>query len=86
MRNNIEPIIADERRPGIELLHLQGTPGYQDEHLIVSNGLSNGLRLEILNDDLDGWACFHIQHKSTAQLIAQKLVEWCERMADPPTC
>ena len=79
-----EKIIVNETRPGIELVHLQGELGYEDEELILSNGLSNGLRFEITNDDMD-WACFHIKSRDTALLLAAKLTEWCERIADPPT-
>jgi hypothetical protein len=81
--DNWETLICDERRPGIELCHLQGGPGYEDEHLVLSNSLSNGLRFEITNEDMD-WACFHIQSRETALMLAAKLTEWCERMADPP--
>jgi hypothetical protein len=77
-------IICDERRPGIELVQFQGPPGYEDEMLSVENGLSNGLRLQILNEDLDGWAAFHIHDPQTARLIAARLVEWSSRIADPP--
>lgn len=82
MGNDREIIVCDERRPGIELIELRGTPGYDDEQLIVSNSSGNGLRIEITNEDTD-WACFHIKHKETALLIAAKLTEWCERIADP---
>lgn len=78
-----EKLICDEKRPGIELLHMRGTPGYDDEEIIVSNGLSNGLRIEITNEDMD-WATFHIQSKGTARLIAAKLIEWSERICNPP--
>lgn len=84
MREEPATITEDEVRPGIEVLTLQGAPGYEDEAISVANSLSNGLRLEILNEDLDGLAIFHITSKRDAHLIAQKLTEWCERMADPP--
>lgn len=78
-----EEILCNELRPGIERVHFRGEPGYEDEELIVSNSLSNGLRLEITNEGMD-WACFHIQSAATAAIIAAKLAEWCERMANPP--
>lgn len=80
-----EILICDEVRPGIELVTFQGEPGYEDETLTLSNGLSNGLRFEVVNDDLDGVACFHIHGRETALLLAAKLTEWCERIADPFT-
>ena len=55
----------------------------------MSNGLSNGLRLEIMDDGdededgSDGWWCFHIKSPETARLIAAKLLEWSNRIADP---
>jgi hypothetical protein len=79
-----EEVIANELRPGIELVHMRGEPGYEGEELILSNGLSNGLRFEITNEDMD-WASFHIHSRETALLLAAKLTEWCERIADPPT-
>ena len=84
-----EIIVCNESRPGIEILELQGSAGYGQEHLIVSNGLSNGLRLEIMDDGdededgSDGWWCFHIKSPETARLIAAKLLEWSNRIADP---
>jgi hypothetical protein len=77
-----EKVIFNETRPGIELIEMKGGPGYDDEQIVVSNGLANGLRIEIANEDTD-WACFHIRSKGTALLIAAKLTEWCERMANP---
>lgn len=85
-----ETIVVDEKRLGIELLELQGTPGYHTEHLLLSNSLSNGLRFEIMDDGdedthdgSDGWWCFHIKSPETAKMIAAKLLEWCDRIADP---
>lgn len=83
MPEQLEQVLTNERRPGIELVHIRGTAGYDDEEIVVSNGLSNGLRIEVTNEGTD-WICFHIHSKATAQLIAQKLLEWCERRADPP--
>ena len=86
-----EIIICNERRPGIEILELQGSAGYDQEHLSVSNGLSNGLRLEIMGDGDEyadgshGWWCFHITSPETAKLIAAKLLEWSDRIANPPS-
>ena len=88
-----EIIICNESRPGIEILELQGSQGYGQEHLIVSNGLSNGLRLDIMKDRDDDedepssgdWWCFHIKSPETAKLIAAKLLEWSDRIADPPS-
>jgi hypothetical protein len=79
-----ERVICDERRPGVELIILQGEPGYEDEELILSNGLSNGLRIEIANQDTD-WNSFHIRSRETALRLAAKLTEWCERIANPPS-
>ena len=79
-----EEVIVNEQRPGIELVHMRGEPGYEDEELILSNGIGNGLRFEITNEDTD-WASFHINSRETALLLAAKLTEWCERIADPPT-
>lgn len=79
-----DKLVCEVSRPGIELIHYQGGPGYGDEQIELSNGVSNGLRFEILNDDLDGRACFHIHDRETAIKLAAKLVEWCERIADPP--
>lgn len=84
MRTDREEIICDEIRPGIELLHLKGTPGYEDEEIIVSNSLSNGLRIEIANEGTN-WISFHIQSPMTAVLIAHKLQAWCMHIADPPS-
>lgn len=36
--------VCDEQRPGIEILEFHGGPGYEEERLILENGLSNGLR------------------------------------------
>ena len=83
MTDMTEKVIVNEQRPGIELVHLQGGPGYDDEELLLSNGLANGLRIEVTNEDMD-WASFHIQSPATAMLLAAKLSEWCERIADPP--
>lgn len=78
-----EEVLVNELRPGIELVHVRGNAGYEDEEIVVSNSLSNGLRIQVANKDTD-WVCFHINSKATAHLIAQKLMEWCERRADPP--
>lgn len=78
-------ILVDELRPGVELLHMRGPAGYGDEEIIVSNSLSNGLRIEVTGDDVD-WAPFHIKDAQTARIIATKLLAWCERIADPPEC
>jgi len=80
-----EQVLRNERRPGIELVHVRGGPGYEDEDLILSSGLSNGLRFEVANEDMDDCACFHIRSRETALLLAAKLTEWSERIADPPT-
>lgn len=86
-----EIIICNESRPGIETLELQGSAGYGQEHLSLSNGLSNGLRFEIMDDGSEGeggsngWWCFHIKSPETAKLIAAKLLEWSDRIADPPS-
>jgi hypothetical protein len=87
---NTEHILEDASKPGVELLHLQGAPGYQDEFLLLSNGLINGLRFEIRNEiEDDGfdhsgdWMCFHIANAETAKLIAARLLEWAQRIAEP---
>jgi len=82
-------IIYDELRPGIELLQLQGVPGYETEHLILSNSLSNGLRFQLWedasdDDDSTEIAHFHVMARSTALLIAARLTSWANRIADPP--
>lgn len=69
MEKEIERVLINEIRPGIELIHFQGVPGYEDEELIVSNGISNGLRIEILNEGMD-WAAFHIHSRETALLVS----------------
>lgn len=79
-----EKLLCNESRPGVELVHFKGALGYDDEEIIVSNGLSNGLRIEITNEDMD-WASFHIHSKVSALLIAEKLIEWCERIGHPPS-
>ena len=79
-----EKLICDEKRAGIEIIHYRGEPGYEDEEISLSNSLGNGLRFEILNDDLDGWACFHIHDPATALSLAGRLIEWSKRIADPP--
>lgn len=78
-----ERVVRDENLPGVELLEIVGAPGYEDEKLLVSNGLLNGLRIEILNEDTD-WTSFHIHSPETARVVAAKLLEWCKRIADPP--
>jgi hypothetical protein len=80
--SDAETLTEEFARDGIELIHFIGGPGYDDEEIMVSNSLSNGLRIEITNEDMD-WAAFHIKRKETALLIAAKLTEWCERIADP---
>lgn len=80
---NFAHILEDEARPGIELLTMRGAPGCEDETISVSNSLNNGLRIQILNDELD-WAAFHFKSRRDAVLVAAKLLEWCNRMADPP--
>ena len=82
-------VVADECRPGIEILELRNEPGYEDEHLVLSNGLSNGLRFQIWEDETeeDGGtdiAHFHIKSRETALLIAARLTQWAERIANPP--
>lgn len=81
-----ERIVADERRPGIEFVSIEGGPGYDGELIQVSNGLSNGLRIEIANtgeDECGNFHVFHIHDPNTAKLIFQRLLEWSERIANP---
>lgn len=85
----------NEKRPGIELLHLRGGAGYQTETLCIENGLGNGLRLLAFEDEWDEdkgevtsgtgeIAHFHVTARSTARLIAHTLLEWADRIASPP--
>jgi hypothetical protein len=78
------PTDVDEytSRPGVELFTVKADEG--DESLVLENSLSNGLRIEIKNDDLDDIACFHIDSPEVAKAIAEKLLEMAGRMADPP--
>lgn len=80
-----ERLICDEKRPGIELIQYIGVPGYEDEQILLSNSLGNGLRFEILNDDIGDWACFHINDPATALSLAGRLIEWSRRIAEPPS-
>jgi hypothetical protein len=77
-------IVTDEKRSGIELLELQGGPCYEEERLTLSNSLSNGLRLQV-DDEGCEIAHFHIEDAETAKLIATRLLEWSERIANPPS-
>lgn len=74
--------VCDERRPGIEILEYHGGPGYDEERLTLENSLGNGLRFLVLDDDV--LAHFHIHNPETARTIASRLLEWCERIANPP--
>lgn len=83
----MERLICDEQRPGIELIEFHGGPGYDDERITIENGLSNGLRILVI-DDNDGQpflAHFHIQSPQTALKLAERLTQWAERIADPPS-
>ncbi len=85
MRNKDgEYVVCDENRGGLEIVELHGMMGYEQEKLILENGLSNGLRFLVMDDDC--WAHFHINSPGTAKLIAKRLLEFCERIADPPPC
>jgi hypothetical protein len=77
-----EYLVCDERRHGIELIEFHGMAGYEDERLILENGLSNGLRFLVM--DHDCWAHFNIISPETARLIAKRLNDYAERIADPP--
>ncbi len=79
-----EILVCDEKRPGIELIEFRGGPSYDDERLSVENGLSNGLRIMVINEDSDCWQVFHIHDPDTAKTIAARLLEWSERIANPP--
>ncbi len=81
-----EKIVEERRETGFDLIHLHGAPGYHTEHIMISRGSSNGLRIEISDDgddsgnpDSDGWWCFHIDSPETARLLATKLLEFSER-------
>lgn len=84
-----EKIVSERHKPGLDLIELHGAPGYQMEHISISNSSNNGLRIEIMDtgedreDHSNGWWCFHIQSAETARLIARKLVEFSEHMDDP---
>jgi transcription-repair coupling factor (superfamily II helicase) len=69
--------------PGIEWTEIEGGPNC-GEMITVSNSLTNGLRIEIFNDDIDDIGLFHIQDATTAVQIAQVLVEYAQRIANPP--
>jgi hypothetical protein len=69
--------------PGIEWTEIEGGPNC-GEMITVSNSLTNGLRIEIFNDDIDDIGLFHIQDATTAVQIAQLLVEYSQRIANPP--
>lgn len=82
--------VCDEQRPGIELLEFHGGPGYDGERLFLENGLGNGLRFLICDEDEDNngrpFVChFHIHDPQTAKTIATRLMEWANRIADPPS-
>ena len=78
--------VCDESRPGIEILEYHGGPGYEDERLTLENGLGNGLRFLIVDDDEGNpfLAHFHIHDPECARTIANRLLEWSERIANPP--
>ncbi len=74
--------VCDEQRHGIELLEYHGGPGYEDERLVLENGLTNGLRFLVM--DNDSYGHFHIKDAETAKVIASRLLEWSDRISDPP--
>lgn len=80
-----EVILEERIEENIDILHLQGSPGYQMEHLMISRTLNDGLRLEIADDGeydeagSDGWWCFHIKSPEAAKLIAERLLAYAER-------
>ena len=78
--------VCDDRRPGIEILEFHGGPGYDDERLILENGLTNGLRFLILDTEHPDFCLghFHIHDPATAKTIAGRLNEWADRIANPP--
>lgn len=78
--------VCDEQRPGIEILEYHGGPGYDSERLTLENGLGNGLRFLIIDSDVGNpyLAHFHIHDPETAKTIAARLLEWADRIADPP--
>lgn len=81
-----EYLVCDEQRPGIELIEFHGGPGYDEERITIQNGLSNGLRILVI-DDNEGdpmIAHFHIKSPDTAKRLARRLMEWADRITDPP--
>lgn len=80
-----EKIIADEINPGEEVLHLQGGTGHEDEELMISNSVRNGLRVDVYNDEQLEWACFSVQSADMARLIGERLLEWALRIGNPPS-
>lgn len=72
-----------ESRPGVERLTLHSEDG--QETLCLSNSLSNGVRIEIRNEDIDDVALFHIESREAALEIAAKLIVFYERSANPPS-
>jgi hypothetical protein len=69
--------------PGIEWTEIEGGPNC-GEMITVSNSLTNGLRIEIFNDDIDDLGLFHVVDATIAVQIAQLLVEYAQRIANPP--
>jgi hypothetical protein len=78
--------VCDEQRPCIEILEFHGGPGYDEERLMLENGLSNGLRFLIVDGEDENvfLAHFHIHDPETARTIAKRLLEWSDRIANPP--
>jgi hypothetical protein len=67
--------------PGIEWASFRGRP---DEGITISNSLINGLRIEVFNHDQEETSTFQIDDATTAVQIAQVLVEYAQRIANPP--
>lgn len=80
-----ETILADEVKPGEELLHIQGPPGYETEELMIVNSQRDGLRVDVYNDEQLEWAMFHVHTPETAWLIGERLIEWSKRIGNPPS-
>jgi hypothetical protein len=70
-----------KNNPGIEWTEIAADYG---EVITISNSLTNGLRIELFNGDIDDIACFHIADMQTAMQIAEVLTEYSKRIANPP--
>lgn len=46
--------------------------------LHASDTLNNGLRIQIVNEDMDGWAVFDFDDRALAVKLAEKLLQWAD--------